>query len=214
MAKKRRNRGRKNPSLNDLSRELPGPDDWPKFHQELLSQTDRGAVLIGGSLVDSTLRLALQCKMIEMTSEHAASIFEGPDAPLGSFAGRIKVARAVGIFGPNLEARLNTIRQIRNQFAHAMVAIDLSHELFVRECEKAFPLVVHAKWPLPADWTDTRIRFVSACYEAADYLVGWSINNGGGEIKVDDVGKPGDHPRFRLASPGTLARPAHKPGQD
>lgn len=103
----------------------------------------------------------------------------------GSFSARIKVGRALGLYGPLLEKKLNRIREIRNQFAHALVPLDFSHELVARECE-AFPLMMLLKWPLPNEWSDARIRYVSACFDSADYLVGWSINNGGVEITVDD----------------------------
>lgn len=175
----------KKPKLNDLSRQLPGPDDWTDFFEELKTQSDRGAVLIAGSLVDSTVRLALQCKMIEMSKEESEGLFENVNAPLGSFSARIKVGRALGIYGPLLEKKLNRIRQIRNQFAHALVPLDLSHEIIAKECE-AFPLMMLLKWPLPNEWSDARIRFVTACFDASDYMVGWSMNYGGAEIVVDD----------------------------
>ncbi len=171
--------------LNDLSRQLPKPDEWPQFFEDLKGQSDRGAVLIAGSLVDATVRLALQCRMIEMSAEDAASLFENANAPLSSFSSRIKLGRALGIYGPLLEKKLNRIRQIRNQFAHALVPLDLSNDLIARECD-AFPLMMLLKWPLPNEWSDARIRFISACFDSTDYLVGWSMNNGGSNIVVDD----------------------------
>jgi len=175
----------KRQKLNNLSRQLPKPVEWPKFFEDLKAQSDRGAALIAGSLVDAATRLALQCKMIEMTDEEAASLFEQPNAPLGTFSARIKTGRALGIYGPLLEKKLNKIRNIRNQFAHALVPIDFGNELVAKECE-SFPLAMMPKWPLPNDWSDTRIRYVTACFAATDYLVGWSMNNGGVEISVDD----------------------------
>lgn len=209
---KRGSRGQKKPSLSDLSRQLPSEAEWEVFYNEILAQTDRGAVLIMGSLVDATLRLALECTMVAMDPAQAAKVFEGSDAPLGGFYARIRTGKALGIYGERLEKNLGVIRVVRNQFAHALIPLTLEHPLVTKECA-LFPLAMLTKWPLPNEWSDTRIRFVSACFEAADFLVGWSINHGGREIEVEDIGPASLPQLLHRASPGKSSQEQRRDAQ-
>lgn len=102
---------RKYVKLGHLARQLPGEGDWASVFNEVEGQSDRGAALIAGGSVDSSLRLALGCLFVEATPQENLDLFEGSGAPLGSLYSRITVGRALGIYGPTTEGALNTRRQ-------------------------------------------------------------------------------------------------------
>ncbi len=92
--------------------------------QELVKQTDRGAALIAGELVNTMLRTAISASSPDGVA--AEELFDKPNAPLGSFYSRILVGHLMGLYDSSIKDRLQTIRGIRNHFAHALVAHDFS----------------------------------------------------------------------------------------
>ena len=150
---------------------------------DLLNQSDRGAALIAGSFVDAVLALALQCHLVQMSERRMADLFEGPTAPLGTFAARIGMGRALGVFGDQTHATLQSIKGIRNVFAHALRPLDFNHELVVAECVKlaAYPLPLGERSPLkPA-----RVRYTSVCIDLCRKLYEHGERVGGRDIVVD-----------------------------
>jgi hypothetical protein len=171
-------------SRRDVSRRRPAEDEWDTLFEEIRSQTDRATALIAGSLVDATLRLAVESKIHEGVRAEQEAMFEDARAPLGSFSSRISVAWALGIFGAQMRSRLTIIRHIRNTFAHALVPIDFNEPAIANECTK-LPLHDLREPPLPADWSEARKRYVTTCYVDSMDLAGWAIRNGGKEMVVE-----------------------------
>jgi hypothetical protein len=170
--------------MRDISRRRPAEDEWDDLFLEIRTQTDRGVALIAGSLVDATLMLALQSKMHEGVKDEMAAVFEDVHAPLATFSSRITIGWALGIFGPVMRARLNTIRSIRNTFAHALVPITFIEPLIAKECA-TLPLHIMEEPPLPEDWSESRKRYVMSCYAGSHDLVGWALRHGGGAMTIE-----------------------------
>ncbi len=61
--------------------------------------------------------------MVALTDDETNKLFSG-SAPLGSFATRIGLAYALGIYGPRTRHDLQILKDIRNAFAHANLAIN------------------------------------------------------------------------------------------
>lgn len=148
-------RGRKKPSLRDLSNIMVLDDHIQDILHEIEHQSDRGAALIGASLADIGLRWTMRCRLVHF-KDCDQILFEKEGAPLGSFADRIRVARAIGVIGPGVEADLDTIRRIRNQFAHSPLKIDFTHDLIAAEIEKLLP--DNPDWR--PEWTPQRRRYL------------------------------------------------------
>lgn len=93
----------------------------PALFQELETETDRGAALVGASIVDYTLGRVLLCKMRPLSNTDAVKVFESR-GPLSGFASRTELCFAMSLFGPQTRRELNCIRDIRNEFAHSPAA--------------------------------------------------------------------------------------------
>lgn len=102
---------------------------------ELDHQTDRGAALIASAVVDVSLGKAIRCKFVGYQDVEQI-MFEKEGAPLATFFSRIRIARALGIIGPLTESHLDSMRRIRNQFAHSALRIDFTNGLIAAEVDK------------------------------------------------------------------------------
>jgi hypothetical protein len=131
-------RGRKKPSLRDLSNVLILDDHIQDIIHELDNQSDRGVALIAAALVDVSLIRLMRCRMVGF-KDFEQILFEREGAPLSTFSARIKVARGFGVLGPLAEAHMDAMRRVRNQFAHSPLKIDFTHELIAKEIDKLLP---------------------------------------------------------------------------
>ncbi|QEH78074.1 transcriptional regulator [Sphingomonas sp. C8-2] len=94
------------------------PKDFSAFLQEFQSETDRGAALVGASLIDQKLGDTLRAFFV--TGKAAGELLDGGTAPLGTFSARIKAAYALGLIDTFELNECNLIRKIRNEFAHSV----------------------------------------------------------------------------------------------
>lgn len=122
---------------------------------ELDNQSDRGAALIAASMLDITLRWLIQCRLATFP-DCAKILFLDEGAPMGSFASRIKMARALGCIGQLSYDHLTSIRLIRNQFAHSPLKIDFTNEAISDEIEKLLP--DNPEWK--PEWSAQRRRYI------------------------------------------------------
>jgi hypothetical protein len=102
---------------------------WPETKEEIeqifneaLSQNDRTAAIILGSVVELNLQEAIQGRWPPISNTLRETIFDGY-GPLADFSSKIDVGFAMGIFGPQTRTDLHSIRWIRNRFAHSMGSI-------------------------------------------------------------------------------------------
>jgi hypothetical protein len=82
---------------------------------------DRSAALIAGVILDQALQEAISTHFVTLTATERTKLFEGDherEAILGSYYARIYLAYALRIVGPDTLEDMNTIRSIRNAFAH------------------------------------------------------------------------------------------------
>jgi hypothetical protein len=78
-------------------------------------------VLQSLALMDHILERLLTMKMPNLSKDLRKSLFENPTAPLKSFYAKIELAYALAIIDKSMHRDLNTMRQIRNEFAHPKV---------------------------------------------------------------------------------------------
>jgi hypothetical protein len=148
-------RGQKKRSLRDLSNVLVLDDHIQDILHELDHQSDRGVALIAASMLDIGLRWAIMCRLGDYPDSDKI-LFEDEGAPLGTFANRIKIAKAIGVIGPYTEGHLNSVRLIRNQFAHSPLKIDFANDLIAAEIDKL--LADSPEWK--PEWTPEKRRYV------------------------------------------------------
>lgn len=105
--------------LKSLLKSPPSKEEEDRVAREILTSSPRAAALVAGAFLDVFLQRLIIRHFVALSVSEMESLFE-PDRPLGTFSSKIKVARALGIFGPKTAHDLNIIRDIRNAFAHGL----------------------------------------------------------------------------------------------
>jgi hypothetical protein len=91
---------------------------------QMLEERGRGAVLVGVARVDAALERLLQAALLPPNG--STDTFFQPDRPLGSFGARITLAARLGLIEQPVEQALQTLRRVRNGFAHSTTTATLS----------------------------------------------------------------------------------------
>lgn len=101
---------------------------------EMLSETDRGCVLIGFELLNEGLLIALERKLEALAAEAKnnagrdikALLTRKPNPPLGSFYLRSLLAHSLGVISTPMRNALDQLREMRNKAAHATKPFSLN----------------------------------------------------------------------------------------
>ena len=88
------------------------------FLKEFQSETDRGAALVGASLIDDRLESLLRSHLLDC--KESSELLEGSNAPLGTFSARIKAAYCLGLITELEFKECEIIRRVRNEFGHKL----------------------------------------------------------------------------------------------
>jgi hypothetical protein len=96
-----------------------------EFYRQInAEENDRGAAILAAITVDIMLTNTI-IRRLPKGAPMYTQVFEN-QGPLGTFDGKIVIAQAFGIIGPNTRKNLDTIKHIRNTFAHAGIPITFS----------------------------------------------------------------------------------------
>ena len=153
------------------------------------TRADREAAIKSGSLVETSLEHAIKAKLVRLKKSEYKALFEGPSAPLSTFSAKIWIGYALGIYGPKAKHDLETIKDIRNVFAHATQHITFKNRQIVARCKGMHfvqrRLAPGAKWRTPA-----RTTFLEATrvYAFLLTLFVWNVTR----LKAPSAGDGGD----------------------
>ncbi len=89
--------------------------------RELASESDRGVVLVGAALLEENLEIVLRSVMRRddgVVKKVIDSLFQG-DGGFATFSAKIKSCYALNLIDEKAFKDLETIRAIRNEFAHS-----------------------------------------------------------------------------------------------
>lgn len=87
-----------------------------KFLNYFYKESDRGAALLAGSMLDEIVVRILRAHLIDYAESE--KLLTGFNAPLGTFNARIVAAYCLGLIESVEFKEANAIRKIRNEFAH------------------------------------------------------------------------------------------------
>lgn len=177
-------KGKKKKSLHDVTRQGLSVDDHGMLTEELMTGTDRSSALIGCAMVDATLVMALRSRFVKMTEDEFESLFYSQTAPLSSFSARIKVGRAIGIYGSKLHNMMDVIRRVRNAFAHSLRPIRFTEPLVAKECS-ALPEARLGEMTRGYDLDPLRERYLAVCVRTAVILEDHARRHFDKPIKID-----------------------------
>lgn len=94
------------------------------FMNEFISESDRAAVILGASKIETLLGYILDKHLLPSTSG-TDDLLEG-DSPLATFSARIKICHRLGLIDDHFAKLLNIFRKLRNGFAHEVTHSKLS----------------------------------------------------------------------------------------
>jgi hypothetical protein len=121
-------RGKPKPKLRDISRHRPSREEVMKvFDAVYQGQT---AAILGAAMVEYELEGLLRHRLRRQTDKEWDALV-GENGPLSTFYQKILLGRAFRLYDKEVEENLDTIRGIRNAFAHAKNLIDFDHDLIV-----------------------------------------------------------------------------------
>lgn len=111
-------------------------DNWRDILAELEAQSDRGVAIVGAALLDAKLEEALRLSFVPgLPESELKELVDGPAAPLNSFAGKARLAHALGLVGDKSYADLQKIRKVRNRFAHELKVKAFDDALVTSLCD-------------------------------------------------------------------------------
>ncbi|WP_052161973.1 MltR family transcriptional regulator [Aquabacterium sp. NJ1] len=108
-------------------------DDFVAFRKALTDESDRGCALFAAAFLDKALSDLLYLSLVA-NKKIESDLFDG-NAPLASFSARIKMAFYLGKISKECRADLDTIRSIRNKFAHHAEIISFDDKAIADQCK-------------------------------------------------------------------------------
>jgi len=173
-------------SLSRFSRLPLAIEEQTAARAELLEGTDRSSALIGCALVDTTLVSAIATRLVAMTEREFEAFFYSSEGPCASFAARIKLGKAIGIYGQKVTTMLDSIRRVRNAFAHCVKPLRFDNGLICNECAKLPDAKLGKLFnSLPKALNPERERYIAVCLNLVIILEDHAKRHAGRSITVD-----------------------------
>jgi hypothetical protein len=123
-------------SLQDVTRQLPDAEELERYVDQIKSMGDREAVLALAALLDTCLETCGSWCFVALSKDAFEEIFRDRGAPLSSFSARIILAEALGVVPSRIRVQLDSIRRIRNVFAHTVRSLDFTNPSLAAEAMK------------------------------------------------------------------------------
>ena len=128
-----RNRGKPKLTLRDLSRIAPTDEERKAVRKALRDvESPITTAVLGASIVELELETELRNRFRRADDETWKSL-TGDVGPLSTFNQQIIAAYGFGILDDVTRDGMDTVRRIRNAFAHTKTLFDFDHELVARE---------------------------------------------------------------------------------
>lgn len=121
--------------LRELSRERATGEELNLLLEEIPKATDRHAVILLCSLLQSYLCVMIIRHLKNDDVDTLEELYEH-GGPLSSFYSQIHLAYALGLFDKKIKRDLNTVRTIRNVFAHAAKPVSFKTDRILAEVAK------------------------------------------------------------------------------
>ncbi len=123
--------------LMEIVKEMPkeareAMQDYMELRVRLAAESDRGCALTAAAYLDESLATLLRNRLVQDKGNIEALINRG--RPLSTFSARIRIAYAVGLISKDCMSDLNTMRDIRNDFAHLHGPVSFSDQSIAHRC--------------------------------------------------------------------------------
>jgi hypothetical protein len=148
-----------------------------EFYRQIdAEQNHRGAAILAAVLVNDALESAL-CRRLPNPTNYFTRLFDN-EGPLSTLDAKILMAQCFGIIGSLTQRNLETVKHVRNTFAHAGVPIDFSTKEIVDACNTLVlpPRPETFREYLPFD--TARQKYTSTCETTALSLMNYAAGCG------------------------------------
>lgn len=161
----------------EISRRELDDAELDEAMKEFQAGSDRVAAIMGAALVERHLMETIKTALADAFDDSA--LFHDQGAPFGTFKARIIAGRALGLFDEKIARDLDLVRDIRNQFAHALMSLNFDNPLLVSRCNQfSVPSVVD-EGGKPLDFSNssgnkisaTRQQWETMCWKLAIILL-------------------------------------------
>jgi hypothetical protein len=172
-------------ALKKLSRRRPLLGELIESVVDIQTDTDRGAALIAGSMLENALEDALQTLMREnMEPDELSDIF-GRLGFLSTFSAKITAGYAFRLYGKQTKADLEIVKDIRNAFAHSSIRVAFDTES-VRSATESIKFLERLKMEFGKPWppATARGKFTQTCHHLGIALMSEASHMSLGETSV------------------------------
>jgi len=110
-------------TLKRMMRDTPGSDEIKAILADLFSEkNDQAFAVTIAAILDGVVERTVRKKLVCLNKREEKELFDGT-GPLATFSARIRIGYALGLFDRFIRDDLETIREIRNAFAHTKKVI-------------------------------------------------------------------------------------------
>ncbi|WP_126456712.1 MltR family transcriptional regulator [Sulfuriflexus mobilis] len=134
----------------------PELEEIERFFSQFSKETDRGAALTAGAMLEDRLGDIIKGFLID--SKESEKLLKGTNAPFGTLSSRISACFALGLIDRIEFEEMETIRKIRNKFAHNWDKVSFQTDS-IKDLTNSLP------WRGPAEFeknTTIKDRFCTA----------------------------------------------------
>lgn len=103
--------------INRMKKNIDNEWKMNFLFEEFEKESDRAAVILAVSLIDEALYSLLKAYLVPINSS-TDEMFEGANAPIGTFSAKINMAYRLGLISTKFARDIHLLRKIRNSFAH------------------------------------------------------------------------------------------------
>jgi hypothetical protein len=128
--------------------------DFNAYSEELNGQNDRACALIAAASIADGLRELLAANFVILTESEEDHLFFSPNATLGDLSSMTEISYVLGLISKKEKSLIDSVRRVRNAFAHTAHHITFQISEVKVECSKFPPLQ-------NIDDNDIKARYIS-----------------------------------------------------
>lgn len=113
-----------------------------KFFKEYDGDSDRAAAILIAADFENALKAEIEDEFVTLDTEIKNEIFTNSGA-LSTFAAKINIGYALGLFGPETRKSLKVAKNIRNKFAHAAEPLTFADAKISKLCKDNFEPILN-----------------------------------------------------------------------
>jgi hypothetical protein len=138
------------------------------FKRMFKTLNDRGAAVLLEAYLEDSLQRAIEL-VLNVRDKQRPGLF-GPNAPLGTFADKIRIAQALDIIGPKTQSNLERIREIRNTLAYSKIHLSFKTKEVAKACKSLTVPQDMSTFPFFGLTNSARNKFETVCFITARNL--------------------------------------------